>query len=270
MGRFLPALLLVAMAAHSAEKSRPKTYYLLEHRAQQFAEALVAGHSREVYDFFLPAFRSEIGFARFDSALQAWYGGRRASMGRAKVQDIGGLGGSVATWVVFRGELDYSYVFGSWLFTGDTWHLAWVSNIIDQSFQYGRQDTAGLRLVADAALCHLVLDRGLREINRRLPIPDTLVVLLRDIAGNREFVVPGHEVVMIGPEHLRRPAGLPRVPYFFDFALIRILGDVAVCAVDIRPPEDGRAGTLDRRRGLRLYFRRQGDGWQFVSRGRIW
>jgi hypothetical protein len=270
MGRYLPALLLVAMAAHPAETSRPKTYYLLEHRAQQFAEALVAGHGRAVYDFFLPAFRAEVGFARFDSALQDWYGGRRASMGRARVQDIGGLGGSVATWVVFRGELDYSYVFGSWLFASDTWRLAWVSNIIDQSFQYGRRDTAELRRIAAAALRFLVIDRGLRQINRRLPVPDPVVVLLRDIAGGEKLVVPGHEVVMIGPEQLRRPDRLPRVPFLFDFALIRILDDIALCAVDIRPPGTGDAGTLDRRRGLRLYFRRQDDGWQFVSSGRVW
>jgi hypothetical protein len=270
MGRYLPALLLVAMAAHSAETSRPRSYYLLEHRAQRFAEALVAGRGREVYDLFVPAFQAENSFARFDSALRAWYGGRRTSMGRARVQDIGGLGGSVATWVVFQNEIDYSYVFSSWLFTADTWQLTWVSNIIDQSFQYGRRDTTGLRRVADAALRHLVIERGLKVIHRRLPIPDTLVVVLRDIGAGSELTVPGHPVVMIDPERLRRPGRLPRVPYLFDFALIRILGDVALCAVDIRPPERDRPGMLDRRRGLQLYFRRDGDGWEFVSSGRVW
>lgn len=270
MGRYLPAVLLAVVVAHSAEVSRPRSYHLLEQRAQQFAEALVAGRGADIYELFVPAFRAENDFGRFDSALAAWYDGRRTSIGRARVQNVSGIGGSVATWVVFRGEIDYSYVFGSWLFAADSWRLTWLSNIIDQSFQYGRRDTAELRRVATAALRHLVLDRGIRAIHRRLPIPDTLVVVLRDIGGTGELAVPGHVVVAVEPARLRRPTDLPGVPYLFDFALVRIFDDVALCAVDLKPPEQGRPGTLDRRRGLQLYFRRGPGGWEFLTQGRTW
>ena len=270
LGRILPFLLVAAAATLQAEDPDSRTYHQLEHRSQQFVEALVAGRSRDVYRLFVPAFREEIGFARFDSALEAWYGDRRAVIGRTKVQHIRGLGGNAAAWTVFQDQVGYSYVFQSWLYTNDEWELTWLSNIMDQTFQYGRSDTAEMAEVAGAALRHIVLDGGIDLLRRKPAVTDTILLLDEGLLPVRGDAIEGHTLLILDRAGLCALRSDPPASYFFDLALIRILGDIAICAVDLRPLDPDDPGPLGRKHGVKLYLEREGGGWAFCAAGNVW
>ncbi len=260
-------LVVTVMPAFTAP---PKEYYQLTQRTQEFTRALAAGNSWQIYHMFVPQFRQENSFLRFDSALTIWYAGRRIGRARSMLVEIQGLGGHASTWPVFEGEDDYSYVYQNWFYTPDGWHLVWLSNILDQSFQYGQGDTAAIEAVGRAALDHITTASGLAELRRGLVLPDTLAVLWSWRTPAEPFRVPGRPVVMLRPNRAGKPDSVPHVAYYFRFSSIRLLGDFATCAVDLVPTRYNRFATLKRTHGALLYFERRDTGWQFNSVGKKW
>jgi len=260
-------LLSVLVAAGAALK--PRLDYSLGLHAQRFARALVNGQSREIYRAFVPVFRDEIEFARFDSAVRAWRAGRRITSVRNRVVDVRGLGGHASTYVMFGGETDYEYVYQSWLNTGEGWRLAWLSNILDQTFQYGRSDTASLEAAARAALAWILTDSGIRRVHRRFVLPDTVIVVTRGRHEEGDIAHAGRPLVWRTPAELAGDGGRTGAAFYCELGLVRVFGDIGVAAVDFVPLREGRP-PLDRRRGIELYLRRDRQGWRFQSVGKVW
>jgi len=269
-GRSLMSMVLAAVAACLFLGAKPHSYYQLEVRSQQLTEALVAGSSLEVYKLFISGFREEHRLARFDSALADWSRGRTISRARSRVIDVHGLGGNVSTWIGFEGESDYSYVYQSWLHTRDGWQLLWLSRILDQSFQFGRSDTADLDAITEAALGYVASEPGLRRIHRRIGPPEVIVVVQPGRNGAGVTEVEGRAALWLSPEEVNDDDAMPDVPFYFSFALVRDLGDLATAAVDLVPTDRRNPGVLGRRRGLQVYLERQDGQWLFHSVGKIW
>lgn len=259
-------LLVTAGLGTAAPRNRPD--YTLGLQAQRFARSLVDGQSREIYRLFVPAFRDEISFSRFDSALRVWRQNRNITRVRNRVIDVRGLGGHASTYVYFGSNRDYEYIYQSWVNTGGSWQLAWLSNILDQTFQYGRSDTYALRSATGAALNWVLSDAGLRQVHRRFVLPDTVVIVTQ--GRHEEGVVPtaGRPLRWLSEEEL---AGLDasRVPFYCELGLVRLFGPTAVAAIDFVPLREDQP-PLDRRRGIELYLRRNEGNWRFESVGKVW
>ncbi len=240
----------------------------LDGQAQRLTEYLVGGRTRELYRLFLPAFQQEQSFARFDSAYRRWVRGRTFSRSRSRASNVQGLGGHVSTWVIFEEEPDYSYIYSSWLQTADGWRVMWMTNVLDQSFQYGISDSAAMDRAAETALRHL-LDGGLGDVDRRLPVPSPVVAVWDGRRGERTQLLDGRDVIWLSVDEARR-GGLPGTPFLFHFALVRVLGDIAIIAVDLRPTDPDDPGVLGRRRSIRLYFEYADGGWRYNSTSRVW
>lgn len=239
---------------------------MLDHRVRVFTEALILADARTVFDLFVPTFRQEIGFARFDSALRSWRADRRPAIGQGRVVITRGISGQASTWVVFAGEDDYDYVYQGWVFADETWQLGWLSNILNASFDYGNRDSIEVRAIRAAALDWLVNDGGLREIPPGYRRPDTLLVI--DTSGFAGWL-PGQPTAVCTPEQFRAGTGLPAVPFGLRFALTRSFGNVALCAVDLRPLKPRRPGAAGRTRSIQIFLTRGRDGWHYNSTGSI-
>jgi len=273
-----PQLCLVAAVGVAATLAGavPKTYYQLERQSQELTEALAAGRSDEVYQMFVPTFQDEIRFSRFDSAFSAWHRNRRIKHARSRVVDIRGLGGHVSTRVVFDKQSGYSYVYQSWLYTRDGWELMWLSNIMNQTFQYGRTDTAELDEISEAALGYLTSEHGLKRISRKLSLPQVVVAVHRGRKGSKLTQVRGRTVCWLTQEEAKDGISTLGVPFYFEFALVRGLGEFALATVDLRPTSKNRTGPVKRSRGIQLYLEResaeleQTSHWKVHSIGKIW
>lgn len=263
----LVVFVLDAVFAFSA--TPPKSFFELERRSQQFTQALAAGNSWDIYHLFVPQFRAENSFRRFDSALKAWYRDRQIVRASRRVVEVQGLGGHASTWPYFKGEKTYSYVYQNWFYSRQGWQLVWLSNILNQSFQYGQRDTAAAAAIAEAALRYVTTPQGLAEVRPGLKLPETIVVVW-DLAKRRPFGIPGRPVVALRPEESRNWRSMPRVPYYFRIATVRVLGEYATCGIDIVPTPLNRYGLLHRTRGAQFYFELKKDTWQFNSVGKKW
>jgi hypothetical protein len=245
-------------------------YYQLERRSQEFTRMLTAGNSRQIFSMFVPQFQDEVGFQRFDSALSAWYAGRRIARAKSMVVNVSGLGGHASTWVFFPGKQDYSYVYQNWFYTDQGWKLAWLSHILNQSHQFGQGDTEELASIAQAGLGYLATPPGLNSISPGLRLPDTLVVVWHMYRNGMRFRVPGHEVVLLAPRQAGDKKNMPRAPFLFQIAAIRLLGNFATCAIDLIPTPPGKSGPLRRTRSTQLYFEDHDGVWSLHSLGRKW
>ncbi len=262
------AVLFALGAASLLLGNRPMAdNYELSLRVQGFTEALVRRDTRAAYRLFNDAFRSEVSFARFDSALRSWYGTGRVVKAQHKVVDIQGPTGAVSTWVVFEGERDSRYLFQSWLLNRNTWELVWVSRILDESFQYGRSDTLELRRVAQAALRHALTPPILARLSGRPRRPDTIVLVRLGQPEETDMSVEGAKMVWLLPEEISDLAILPRVPFYVGFGIVRVFGDIAEAAVDFYPTPYGR---LPRRQSVKVLLRRSADGWRYTHAMRVW
>jgi len=266
LGRLLPALLVLAAAAEARVENLPKRYYQLNQRCQEVARLLATGDSRQAYELFVPQFQKEVSFARFDSALVNWYRGRRLTRVKSQLIDVRGLGGHASTWVFFQGEPTYNYVYQNWLYTDDGWRLVWLSNILNQTMQFGHRDSQALAAVAQAALDYVASPAGLSETRSGLVLPDTVVV---SWPGSDVSFRSGHRPVLTIPL-ADEPGRMPRVPFFFRFGQIRVLGNLATCAVDLKPTKWKRLSSLRSTHSLQLFFDRKNGAWLLNSSGKKW
>ncbi|UCG43411.1 MAG: hypothetical protein JSU73_01985 [candidate division WOR-3 bacterium] len=266
-GRILRHVLLVTGAAVSLTGAQPRSYARLESHTQDLTRTLVTGDSREMYRLFVPAFQQEIPFARFESTLIDWYDGRTVTSARSKVVDIRGLGGYVSTWVTFAGEERVCYLFQRWLHATAGWQLVWLTNILDQSFLYGRADTAELEAVIEASLQFLVGDGGLSLIRDGLLSPDSIFVVHTRTRNNTS--IDNRPVIWFDQSKPNRKA--VKAPYYFRVQLAQVLGEAALCNIDLKPTWPQDPGFLGRVRSIELYLLFDPDAgkWTVNSVGKV-
>jgi len=266
-GRARAILIVLGTASLLLADNPMEDNYELSLRVQDFTEALVRRDTRAIYRFFNSAFRDEIPFARFDSAARSWYGNGRVVRAQHKVVDIQGPVGAVSIWPVFAGERNSRYLFQSWLLNGAAWELVWVSRMIDESFQYGRRDTAELRRVAQTALRHALTPPILGRLSGRPSRPDTVVLVRLGQPEETDMAVEGAKAVWLSPAQVGDLAVLPRVPFYVGFGIVRVFGDIAEAAVDFYPTPYGR---LPRRQSVKVMLRRAAEGWRYTHATRVW
>ena len=260
---------LAGAASAAAPASRLKSNYELALRTQRLTEAVVANRPRDIYRMFVPAFAAEHSYASFDSALARWFRGRRIVRASHKVVDIKGPSGYVSSWFVFAGESDYNYVYQNWLNTGSGWELVWLSRILDTSFAFGQNDSLGLVRAAEAGLRYVLSKPGLDLFKSGFVRPDTVVMvrLGRPGEGEYRFDFP---VYWTAPEEIRAGVRLPRTQFLLNLALVRLIGDVALVAVDVTPTVRDPLERRRRPRGIEVYLKRAGDEWRFSAVGKKW
>ncbi|MFO7675045.1 MAG: hypothetical protein R6X12_01820 [bacterium] len=261
-------ILLTAAAASAAHQvtPRPRSWYELENRVRELTEALTLTDSRAVFRLFVPTFQEEISFASFDSAFARWHGGRRVAIAQGRSVGTRGISGQASTWVVFGGEEDYEYIYQAWVFADEAWQVAWLSNILDQSFAYGNRDSLEVRAIRAAALDWLV-GTGLAAAPLELRRPDTILVVHPSGAPGW---LPRYPTVVCTPDQLTAGTGLPAVPFAFRFALTRNFGSVALCAIDILPLKPRRPGAPRRTRSIQVFLERDEPGWRYLTTGTVW
>jgi len=266
--RLLTACLLwLGTASCLFARNAFKDNYELGLRSQAFVEALVRGDSRTMYEMFVPAFRAENSFARFDSAVARWIAGGRMLKARRKVVDVKDVSGYISTWVMFAGEHKYRYLYQNWLRGGKTWDIVWVSRILDQSFQYGRQDTVQTRHAAEAGVLYVLSRQGRANFRERPARPDTVVMVRHDLPEEHGFQLDSLPVVWVTLREMAAHAPMPRAPFYVGLAMVRVYGDMAEVAVDVFPSPDS---AMARRRGVKVYLEQHKGVWQFHSIGKVW
>lgn len=245
----------------------PKPQYQFNLKVQQFGEALINGESRKIYRLFVPSFRQEIDYSRFDSAFKAWQAGRRIMRVRNKAIDTRGLGGHASTYVFFQGASDYDYLYHNWIYTDSGWELAWISQILDQSFQYGTKDTVELRIIVKRALEFFISPEGLKHIKLGKIRLDTIAVVKPGYINDSFEVLAGRQVVWRAKED----KFLTRMPVFCEFGVVKNWGDVALVAIDLKPSSYyfGRK-IIKRPRGMEVYLKKDKGNWPVHSVGKCW
>ncbi|MGQ9678393.1 MAG: hypothetical protein ACUVUD_03835 [bacterium] len=250
----------------------PKPEYQLELKVKQLGEAILNCNQRALYQTFVPVFRREVEFSRFDSAFDRWLHGRRPFRVMSKVVEKRGLGGYVSTYVYFEGEKDYEYLYHSWIYTDSGWELAWVSGLLNQSFLYGRSETLAMRAVAQAALEFFLSPEGLRWLRLgKIALPETIVVVQRGRIEEGAMVISGHTALWQTPLVMRDKPAFPLMPLYCEFGMVRVFGSVALAVLDFKswPYYHGRR-VLKRPRGMEIYLKKQGEEWQVSSVGKVW
>jgi hypothetical protein len=273
MGKLKGCLLLLlsagaAFAVSPAERLRSN--YELAQKTQRLTEAVVNGDSRDIYRMFCPAFTSSHSFARFDSALARWYGGRRIVRATHKVVEVKGPSGYVSSWFVFEGNTDYDYVYQSWLRTGHGWQLVWLSRILNSGFQFGQTDSGQLVRAAEAGLDYVLSPKGLARFHAGFERPDTLVMVRRNRPGEGDFRLNNTVVHWVTMPEILTGAQLPSARFLLGLALVRIVGDVALVTVDLEPTGVRPDGRPRRKRGIEVFVRLQGGKWVFYEAGKVW
>lgn len=265
----LLATILATAASAVSPAARLKSNYELALQTERLTEAVVANRARDVYRMFTPAFAAEHSFASFDSALSRWYKGRRIVRASHKVVDIKGPSGYVSSWFVFEGERDYNYVYQNWLNTGHGWELVWLSRILDTSFTFGQNDSIELVKAAEAGLRYILSKPGMALLKTGFSRPDTVVIvgLNRPGEGEFQFDLP---VYWTTPEEIRAGVRLPRTQFLLNLALVRLIGDMALVAVDVTPTARDVLGRKRRARGVEIFLRRTGTEWRFLEVGKRW
>jgi hypothetical protein len=269
-GRLLLLFAALAGAASAiSPATRLKSNYELALQTERLTEAVVTNRPRDIYGMFAPAFAAEHSFASFDSALTRWFRGRRIVRASHKVVDIKGPSGYVSSWFVFAGENDYNYVYQNWLNTGHGWELVWLSRILDTSFTFGQNDSLGLVKAAEAGLRYVLSKPGLALFKSGFVRPDTVVMvrLGRPGEGDYRFDFP---VYWTTPEEIRAGAHLPRTQFLLNLALVRLIGDIALVAVDVTPTTRDFFGRKRHKRGIEVYLKRAGNEWRFSDVGKKW
>ncbi|MEO0025930.1 MAG: hypothetical protein ABIK54_04140 [candidate division WOR-3 bacterium] len=261
--------LLLALTAVWA--TEPKPEYQLELKVQQVCNALVNGDSRTIYRLFVPAFRREIPFARFDSAVRVWHQNRRINRIQPQVVDTRGRGAHVSTYLRFAGEEENDYLYQNWLFSDSGWQLVWISNILNPTFQFGSRDTPAMRQLALAALEQALSYESLKRIRvQRLKLPDTLYILQPLFPPESLSFLRSRPVRWLSAE-LDPRTRLPRtIPYFLQLGQLRIFGTLALAVVDFYPVSPAGRSALRRYRSLEFYLRQEAGNWVFDSFGKIW
>ena len=261
--------LLAGAASAVSPAAKLKSNYELALQAERLTEAVVGNNSRDIYRMFTPGFVAENSFASFDSAFTRWYRGRRIVRASHKVVDIKGPSGHVSSWFVFEGEHDYSYVYQNWLNTPQGWQLVWLSRIIDTSFAFGQTDSLELVKAAEAGLRYVLSKPGLELFKAGFVRPDTVVMvrLGRPGEGDFQFDLPIHWTT---PAEIHAGARLPRSQFLLNLALVRLMGDMALVAVDVTPTERDFLGRKGHAHGVEVYLVRAGGQWRFSDIGKKW
>jgi hypothetical protein len=266
-------LLLFAALAGAASAVSPaaklKSNYELALQTERLTEAIVASRPRDVYRMFTPAFSAECSFASFDSAFERWHRGRRIIRASHKVVDIKGPSGYVSSWFVFEGEHDYNYVYQNWINTGHGWQLVWLSRILDTSFAFGQNDSLELVKVAEAGLRYVLSKPGLALFKAGFVRPDTVVIVRLGRPGEGEFQFD-QPVYWTTPAEIHAGVGLPRTQFLLNLALVRLIGDMAVVAVDVTPTTRDFLGRKRHAQGVEVYLERAGDEWRVTDVGKKW
>ncbi len=250
--------------------TRLKSNYELALQTELLTEAVVANRPRDIYRMFTPAFAAEHSYASFDSALTRWFRGRRIVRASHKVVDIKGPSGYVSSWFVFAGEHDYNYVYQNWLNTGHGWELVWLSRILDTSFTFGQNDSLGLVNAAEAGLRYVLSKPGLDLFKSGFVRPDTVVMVRLGRPGEGEFRFDSLPVCWVTPEEIRAGVSLPRTQFLLNLALVRLIGDMALVAVDVTPTARGFLGRKRHARGIEVFLQRVGNDWRFSDVGKKW
>uniref|UniRef100_A0A7V3PSN4 Uncharacterized protein n=1 Tax=candidate division WOR-3 bacterium TaxID=2052148 RepID=A0A7V3PSN4_UNCW3 len=262
-------LLFLIVAVSGA--TEPKPEHQLNLRSQQVTTALMNNDTRTIYDLFVPAFRREIPFNRFDSAVRAWQNNRTIARIQSRVIDTKGRGGHISTFLFFYGEKEYRYLYQNWLFSDSGWQLVWISNILNQSFQFGTQDTPAMEKAALAALNYVFTNEGLKKVHlHQVPLPDTIFVFQPFFPAESTGFLKQQPVVWLAPEQDRK-LRLPRsIPYYCQVEQIRIFGPIALVTIDFYPVAQPGKRALGRSRSLEIYLKADNAGWVFDSFGKLW
>ncbi|MEO0073691.1 MAG: hypothetical protein ABIK43_03390 [candidate division WOR-3 bacterium] len=253
-------LLLVISSACAAGDA-----FSLGLKVEEFTAALIDNRPRDIYQLFVPAFRDEVSFSRFESSYVRWLAGRRPAKARPKVIGISGLGGHVSTYIVFSGEEEHTYVYQAWLNDNGIWRLVWLSGILESRVQYGSQDLSHSGVIVAAALEHLFSAAAPSFLWRELSLPET-VLIVYDSVRLTVNAAAGRPVVWVTPLELSRREA-PATNLVCAVPMVRVFGDVALVAVDFL--EKGHARTFTRRRSVQVYLERSDSGWRFRSMGKV-
>jgi hypothetical protein len=270
-GRLLLLFATLAGAASAVSPAaRLKSNYELALQTERLTEALVGNRSRDIYRMFTPPFAAEHSFARFDSALSHWSRGRRIIRASHKVVEIKGPAGYVSSWLVFAGARDYNYVYQSWLNTPHGWQLVWLSRILDSTFSYGQTDSLELVQAAEVGLRYVLSKPGLTQFRSGFRRPDTVVMLRYNRPGEGEFRLDGVPVYWTSMPEILQGGHVPRTQFLLSLALVRLMDDMALVAIDVTPTVRGRDGRTSRRRGIEVYLERAGSTWRYRDIGKVW
>jgi hypothetical protein len=265
---------MLALSSGAASAVSPaarfKSNYELALQTERLTEAIVANRPRDVYRMFTPAFAAEHSFASFDSAFARWYRGRRIVRASHKVVDIKGPSGYVSSWFVFAGERDYNYVYQNWLNTGHGWELVWLGRILDTSFAFGQTDSLDLVRAAEAGLRYVLSKPGLELFKAGFTRPDTVVIVRLGRPGEGEFQFDSLPVYWTTPQEIHAGVRLPRTQFLLNLALVRLIGDMALVAVDVTPTARDFLGRKRHPRGVEVYLQRIGKEWRFSEVGKKW
>jgi len=265
----LSAAMLAGTVAAVSPVARLKSNYELALQTELVTEAIVGNRPRDIYRMFMPAFAAEHSYASFDSAFARWLRGRRIVRASHKVVDIKGPSGYVSSWFVFEGDHDYNYVYQNWLNTGHGWQLVWLSRILDTSFTFGQTDSLGLVRAAEAGLRYVLSKPGLELFKSGFRRPDTVVMTRLGKPGEGDYQL-GQPVFWVTPEALRAGACIPRTQFLLRLALVRLMGDIALVAVDVVPTARDFLGRRRRPHGVEVYLQRSGTEWRFLEVGKKW
>lgn len=245
-----------------------KEQQVLLNEVIKMQHALKNSNDTLLFNIFNPTFIREVNIQKFKSALNKWRNGRKVK--RIKIQRfmIFGRGGHVTSWITFDSK-EKVFLYQSWINTSAGWKLMWLTKVLPHNLSYGTRDEKQIQKLKQLTLQELIVNRNITRINRDLPIPETLVVVLPKGTKKSIFRIPGHVIKQLPREEIKANVLKLHAYYYLEFATIRILDDIATSYIDIYPLYANVPG-LNRVRGLQLFFIRKNNQWEFDHQGTKW
>jgi hypothetical protein len=240
----------------------------LLHEENHLSKALGNYDLAALYDIFNATFRQEVDTSTFYSAVNKWLKGRKVKKVSLDNLAVLGRGGYITGWILFDNN-EKTFLYQHWIRNKDGWKLLWLTKILPHTLTYGVSNQAEITKVRNRTLEELISRRGIKNITRGLPMPETIPVRIFEPSQKSNFQIPAHTIMEMTIDEIKAQARKFGALYYLEFATTRILDDVATSYVDIHPLYKNLTG-LKRYRGLELFFVRVNDNWEFDSYGSRW
>ena len=112
-------------------RNEKSDFLILLEKSRKFNQALIRGDFLKIYNLFNPTFRREISYDSFKSAFERWLKDKNISAVRVRFINPTNYTAIVSTYVYFNKNKDYFYLATNWINLNDTWHLVWITKVLD-------------------------------------------------------------------------------------------------------------------------------------------
>lgn len=237
--------------------------------AKKFNRALRRNDTKSIYHMFNSSFRSETRLEVFDQAFSQWLNNRKITA--VQIQQIGASyrTGFVSCMIRFHNNSEM-FLYQSWINTNAGWKIVWLNRVLPRELlNYGDDQLTEIQIIKQLALNELFNNRIIHRVLNQQTVPRQIFLEIIPDQLQIDLVIPDHTITQLPLPEILQQAPQTESYFWIEFAMIRIIDDIASIYIDIHPLYRD-IPNLSRSRGIQLYFIKKDGMWCFDSPGSHW